>query len=65
AQRRDRQPVVPVQPAALTSFSAPRITILSAPSGNGRCNAFAHPTARASRHHAARLRRQDHGIVFE
>jgi hypothetical protein len=27
--------------AALSSLSAPRMTILSAPSGSGRCNAFA------------------------
>lgn len=29
---------------ARSSFSAPRVTILSASSRNGRCNAFAHPT---------------------
>jgi hypothetical protein len=28
--------------AARSSLSAPRITILSASSGNGRCNAFGH-----------------------
>jgi hypothetical protein len=30
-----------VHAAALSSSSGPRITILSASSGNGRCNAFA------------------------
>jgi hypothetical protein len=42
---------------------APRITILSASSCNGRCNAFARPAARASKHRAF-SGGQDHGHGF-
>jgi hypothetical protein len=41
-----------VHAAALSSLSAPRATIFSASSGNGRCSAFARPKVRASRHRA-------------
>src|SRR6201982_3210239 len=39
--RDDTRPVLLFHAAALSSLSAPRITILSASSGNGRCKAFA------------------------
>ena len=37
---------------ARSSLSAPRMTILSASSGSGRCTPSLHPTVRASRHPA-------------
>jgi hypothetical protein len=53
-------------PLLLTRSSetlAPRITILSASSCNGRCNAFGPSTARASKHRAF-IGGQDHGHGF-
>ena len=50
--------------AARSSFSAPRITILSASSGSGRCSASPRPTARASGHRALR-RYHRHGLGMD
>jgi hypothetical protein len=41
-----------IRPQIRSSLSAPRITILSAVSGNGRVTLSLHPTARASKHRA-------------
>src|ERR1700737_1231851 len=54
-----RPPALRVQAAALSSLSAPRMTILSASSGNGRCNALA--SSHGARIHTSRLvRGEDH-----